>query len=209
MRRQWLSGRLTRHQSPAHWPARRALALTRDAPGGAGLGACGPPHAPPGRGGAPHQAAIVRDPAHPARWWLAEDAPRALLAAVPVGRIIRVVLTTAHLCQDSRCADLTHLRMMCQRCHLAYDTEQHAAHAAMRPGAARSRGRRTEAGSGRSSRPPHGGGRPRRLGRGGTGERGRQGERPPQPRAADRRGGRGTGSGGAPGGDRQGGAARA
>jgi hypothetical protein len=36
-----------------------------------------------------------------------------------------VVLTTAHLCQDSECGDETHLRAMCQRCHLRYDVKQH------------------------------------------------------------------------------------
>lgn len=37
----------------------------------------------------------------------------------------RVVLTTAHLCQDESCGDLEHLRHMCQRCHLRYDSKQH------------------------------------------------------------------------------------
>jgi hypothetical protein len=37
----------------------------------------------------------------------------------------RVVLTTAHLCHDESCADLSHLRHMCQRCHLRYDTKHH------------------------------------------------------------------------------------
>ena len=41
-----------------------------------------------------------------------------------------VVLTTAHLCQDSTCADLAHLRAWCQRCHLTYDAAQHRATAA-------------------------------------------------------------------------------
>jgi hypothetical protein len=42
----------------------------------------------------------------------------------------RVVLTTAHLCRDARCADPSHLRAMCNRCHLRYDQQQHRANAA-------------------------------------------------------------------------------
>ena len=36
-----------------------------------------------------------------------------------------VVLTVAHLCQDSTCADEAHLKAMCNRCHLRYDVKQH------------------------------------------------------------------------------------
>ena len=42
----------------------------------------------------------------------------------------KVVLTTAHLCNDPSCADLTHLRMMCNRCHLRMDAPLHRQHAA-------------------------------------------------------------------------------
>jgi hypothetical protein len=41
-----------------------------------------------------------------------------------------VILTTAHLCQDSACDDLEHLRHMCNRCHLRYDVPQHIKNAA-------------------------------------------------------------------------------
>lgn len=41
----------------------------------------------------------------------------------------KVVLTTAHLCHDPRCPDLSHLRHMCNRCHLRYDSKLHAQHA--------------------------------------------------------------------------------
>lgn len=40
---------------------------------------------------------------------------------------VQVVLTTAHLCQDEACADLEHLRGMCQLCHLSLDRDRHAA----------------------------------------------------------------------------------
>jgi hypothetical protein len=43
----------------------------------------------------------------------------------------KVILTTAHLC---RCApksgELSHLRLLCQRCHLTLDVELHAQHPA-------------------------------------------------------------------------------
>lgn len=42
-----------------------------------------------------------------------------------------VVLTAAHQCTcDPLCADPTHLRAMCQRCHLRYDQVLHQRHAA-------------------------------------------------------------------------------
>ena len=41
-----------------------------------------------------------------------------------------VMLTVAHLCHDSKCDDETHLRAMCNRCHLRYDRKLHAQHAA-------------------------------------------------------------------------------
>jgi hypothetical protein len=40
-----------------------------------------------------------------------------------------VMLTVAHLCQDSTCDDETHLKAMCQRCHLRYDVKQHTSNA--------------------------------------------------------------------------------
>lgn len=49
-------------------------------------------------------------------------------------RIIRIVLTIAHLDhQPENCAD-DNLRAWCQRCHLAYDAQHHAA-TALRRGA--------------------------------------------------------------------------
>jgi hypothetical protein len=39
-----------------------------------------------------------------------------------------VVLTTAHLCHNPRCARRTHLKAMCQRCHLRYDVALHKQH---------------------------------------------------------------------------------
>jgi len=41
----------------------------------------------------------------------------------------KVVLTTAHLCHDSMCDDMSHLIHACQRCHLRIDLDQHMANA--------------------------------------------------------------------------------
>lgn len=52
----------------------------------------------------------------------------------------RIVLTTAHLCTCvPLCGELSHLRSMCQRCHLRADHVLHMHHAA------ETRRRRTEA----------------------------------------------------------------
>ncbi len=43
----------------------------------------------------------------------------------------KVILTTAHLCRcEPKCGELSHLRLLCQRCHLTLDVELHAQHAA-------------------------------------------------------------------------------
>ena len=44
--------------------------------------------------------------------------------------MIRIVLTVAHLCNEKACIDPTHLRALCQRCHLNYDRDHHIANAA-------------------------------------------------------------------------------
>lgn len=41
----------------------------------------------------------------------------------------KVMLTVAHLCHDASCDDESHLKAMCNRCHLRYDTEFHKANA--------------------------------------------------------------------------------
>jgi len=45
----------------------------------------------------------------------------------------KVILTTAHLCRCARkCGELSHLRLLGQRCHLTLDVELHAQQAAER-----------------------------------------------------------------------------
>jgi len=41
----------------------------------------------------------------------------------------KVILTTAHLCRCApKCGELSHLRLLCQRCHLTLDVELHQQH---------------------------------------------------------------------------------
>ncbi len=41
-----------------------------------------------------------------------------------------IMLTTAHLCHNPKCARRSHLKALCQRCHLRYDQELHARNSA-------------------------------------------------------------------------------
>ena len=42
----------------------------------------------------------------------------------------RVVLTVAHLCQcEPKCGEKSHLKAMCQRCHLRHDNDSHVRNA--------------------------------------------------------------------------------
>lgn len=40
----------------------------------------------------------------------------------------KVILTTAHLCHNTKCARRKHLKAMCNRCHLRIDVKLHARH---------------------------------------------------------------------------------
>jgi 5-methylcytosine-specific restriction endonuclease McrA len=77
-----------------------------------------------GRCGAPNATSVVRNQADPSLWRLADPpACEPRLWREP----IKVVLTTAHLDHDPSNNDLANLAVLCQRCHLAHDREQHAA----------------------------------------------------------------------------------
>ena len=43
----------------------------------------------------------------------------------------KIMLTTAHLCHNPRCARRKHLKHMCQRCHLRFDLELHKRNSAI------------------------------------------------------------------------------
>lgn len=57
------------------------------------------------------------------------------------GSVYRVVLTTAHLCHVRRCRERSHLRALCQRCHLSYNRLEHARNAAATRDAGQGQGR--------------------------------------------------------------------
>ena len=42
----------------------------------------------------------------------------------------KIVLTAAHLCHDESCRNFEHIKHMCQRCHLRYDSKHHQENAA-------------------------------------------------------------------------------
>lgn len=97
-------------------------------------GECGSNHGAWGRDGArcaiPHLAHIVRDPRRPEIWWHEVDMPVHQLLDTE-RKVIRVVLTVAHLCAcDPLCAERAHLKAMCNRCHLCLDRTLHQRHAA-------------------------------------------------------------------------------
>lgn len=48
-----------------------------------------------------------------------------------LGKMVRIVLTIAHLDHTPEHCDPTNLRALCQRCHLRYDAEHHAKNAAI------------------------------------------------------------------------------
>ena len=58
------------------------------------------------------------------------DAPGYLETFDWHSRPVKVILTTAHACQDKACIDPCHLFALCQRCHLNYDRDHHLAEAA-------------------------------------------------------------------------------
>lgn len=47
----------------------------------------------------------------------------------PAKKHLRIVLTVAHLDHDSMGTDETRMQALCQKCHLAYDRDQHTASA--------------------------------------------------------------------------------
>jgi 5-methylcytosine-specific restriction endonuclease McrA len=91
--------------------------------------------------GAPNKAEIVRG-GHWSSWWRLfnpefDEPHRHILGP----RVVRVVLTVAHMDHNTENSEDTNLRALCQRCHLRHDQGQH-----MRNAAATRRRKRVEAG---------------------------------------------------------------
>lgn len=99
---------------PRDWPAIRARVLER---AGYRCEACG----------LPDGSLAVREPDGRYR----EVDPELAEALWDDGeRVIRIVLTVAHLDHDPQNNDLANLRAWCQPCHLRYDADLHRKHAA-------------------------------------------------------------------------------
>jgi hypothetical protein len=70
----------------------------------------------------PNHKLIARD----GERWRVVDCLEAEVAILDGERVVRIVLTVAHLDHDPRnCAD-TNLAALCQKCHLSYDAKIHA-----------------------------------------------------------------------------------
>lgn len=124
---------------PANWPAisqaTRARAGNKCEFCGVANGALG------GRDGAGLWFEALPDAGARLNW----PKPGAIATCVRHGealalRIVRIVLTVAHLDHAPENCDPANLRALCQRCHLRYDAQLHARNAAATRRAARASG---------------------------------------------------------------------
>ncbi len=109
---------------PPNWKALRAHVMARAEGRCECSGHCGADHVEfeeQTRCDAPHSQLIQRHRDYKDRWVPAYSSSGNLNHSAP----IKVVLTTAHLCQDAGCDRLDHLIAMCQFCHLTLDKVQH------------------------------------------------------------------------------------
>jgi hypothetical protein len=116
---------------PKDWLSLRAAVLVRAKNCCECRGECGATHEGE-RCAAPDHALIQRKKLDLASWVTAFSMTSNKIFNAP----IKVILTTAHTCQESTCNDLEHLRALCQCCHLRLDAKQHAETRAKRKGAA-------------------------------------------------------------------------
>ncbi len=77
--------------------------------------------------GAPNGATVYRDEFGQ---WHVESTDEATILRQAGRRGVRIVLTVAHLDHDPRNCDDANLAALCQQCHLRYDAQEHARHAA-------------------------------------------------------------------------------
>jgi len=115
---------------PKDWLSLRAAVLTRAKSCCECTGECGSTHEGE-RCAVPDHALIQRKKLDLASWVMAFAGETKLFF-----RPLKVILTTAHICQESSCNDLEHLRALCQCCHLRMDARQHVETRAKRKGAA-------------------------------------------------------------------------
>lgn len=105
---------------PKDWLSLRAHVLVRAGNCCECKGECGSVHEE-SQCAAPDHALIQRKKLDLASWVMAFAGETRLYNAP-----IKVVLTTAHLCQESMCNKIEHLKALCQLCHLRLDAKQHA-----------------------------------------------------------------------------------
>jgi hypothetical protein len=106
---------------PKDWKSLRAQVLSRAGERCECTGECGAAAHDGQRCEVPDGVLIQRRKGELTRWVRAFSVGETSTHSKP----FRVVITTAHLCQDSMCRDLEHLRALCQLCHLRLDAEQH------------------------------------------------------------------------------------
>lgn len=116
--RQYATYRRNRGRYPRNWPAIVREIRTRAGDRCECMGECGLHRTTPG----PRRCVEING--RPANWARG-----------------KVILTTAHLCHNPRCARRAHLRSLCQRCHLRYDLPLHRENAARTRDAKRGQGR--------------------------------------------------------------------
>lgn len=88
--------------------------------------------------GAPNGRYILRDNDDPAKFTVVPDPiSQEQFYAIfggkhitEMSKIIKVILTIAHMDHDTTHNDESNLKALCQRCHLRYDAKEHGKHAA-------------------------------------------------------------------------------
>lgn len=108
---------------PPHWKELRAKVLLRAGNKCECTGECLSESCRKARCNAPNGRVVQRKKTNQAEWApaLFLDAPE----TPELGKPFKIVLTTAHTCQDASCGDVEHLLALCQRCHLKLDSTQH------------------------------------------------------------------------------------
>ncbi len=112
-----------RHRYPADWKQIRARILAR---AGNCCERCKAPNLTMiARGEGRHAGTYMTDDAEVIDAETGENLGQCRMSDYSVGRMVRVVLTIAHLDHTpENCAD-DNLRAWCQRCHLQYDQQHH------------------------------------------------------------------------------------
>ena len=113
-----------RHRYPKDWPQIRAAILER---AGHKCEKCKAPNlVMVARGEGRHAGTYMTDDAEVIDAETGENLGQCRMSDYSVGRMVRIVLTIAHLDHVPENCEPENLRAWCQRCHLRYDAEHHA-----------------------------------------------------------------------------------